>query len=109
MLDVEEQLARLRKRIAAIDRKYLASRPAAEPASRPRPHTGSRSFIEEWSEGEVVRNDFGEHFQTERLYAAHRQHGSADIGALAELPDALLDALGENEIPPVSATALGIS
>ncbi len=58
----------------------------------------ARSFIEQWSEGEVVANEFGEHFQTEREFPGHRQHGSADIGALAELPETLLDALGENEI-----------
>lgn len=100
MLDVEEQLARLRKRITAIDKKYLSPRQSPA-ATRALPlQKDARSFIEEWCEGEVVSNGFGEHFQTERLYAAHRQHGSADIGALAELPDALLDALGENEIPP---------
>ncbi|MBV8553662.1 MAG: ribonuclease H-like domain-containing protein [Acidobacteriaceae bacterium] len=104
MLDVEEQLARLRRRIAAIDRKYdrryTAPRtPAQIPVLPPEPD--ARSFIEEWSEGQVVSNDLGAHFQTERLYAAHKQHGSADIGALAELPHSLLDALGENEIPAV--------
>lgn len=100
-LDIEQQLARLRKRVAAIDRKYSARRSGVAAARTPKPASSpARSFIEEWSEGEVVSNDFGDHFQTERLYAAHRYHGSADIGALTELPDAFLDALGENEIPP---------
>ena len=102
MLDVQEQLARLRKRVAAIDRKY--ARPSVA-LMRPKPvpafHEEPRSYIEEWSDGAVVLNEFGEHFQTERLHAAHRCHGSSDIGALAEMPDALLDALGENEIPAV--------
>jgi hypothetical protein len=35
----------------------------------------------------------------EKLYESHRRHGSADIGALAELPDDLLDILSESAIP----------
>lgn len=102
MQDVEEQLARLRQRIAAIDSKFAArsasrtSGPSAEPAPRT-----ARWFIEEWSHGEVVSNEFGEHFQTERLFARHKHHGSADIGGLADLPHDLLDVAGEGEIPAV--------
>lgn len=59
----------------------------------------ARWRVEQWSPGEVVRTEFGEHFETERLFARHKQHGSADIGALVELPHNLLDRLGENEIP----------
>jgi uncharacterized protein len=103
MLDVEEQLTRLRQRIAAIDSKFQSkqTRPAGATAVGPAPKA-ARWFIEEWSEGEVVRNEFGEHFQTERLFAAHKQHGSADIGALRDLPHDVLDALGENQIPSVA-------
>jgi uncharacterized protein len=97
MLDVEEQLARLRQRVAAIDRKYANDKRRSEPPVV-RSAAPARSFIEEWSEGEVAQNEFGEHFRTERLFAAHKHHGSADIGALAELPPDLLDVLGENEI-----------
>jgi hypothetical protein len=96
-MDLEGQLARLKQRVAAIDARY-AKLPRADPPPRPSESMASRFFIEEWSEGEVVANDFGEHFQMERLYAGHRQHGSADIGALAELPESLLDALGNHEI-----------
>jgi uncharacterized protein len=96
-MDVDGQLARLKQRVAAIDNKY-AKRSRAELEPRPSEPSGARFFIEEWSEGEVVTNDFGEHFQMERLYAGHKRHGSADIGALAELPESLLDALGNDEI-----------
>ena len=100
MLDVDQQLARLRERVAAIDRKYAGGKPSPKPAVRSDSEEPPvRSFIEEWSDGRVVGNEFGEHFQTERLFAAHRRHGSADIGALATLPETLLDVLGENEIP----------
>ena len=73
-------------------------------ASAPSPSTAfvalsARSFIEQWNEGQVIANEFGEHFQTERFFAGRQQHGVADIGALSELPGNLLDALSENEIP----------
>jgi uncharacterized protein YprB with RNaseH-like and TPR domain len=58
--------------------------------------------IESWCDGEVVQNQFGSHFQTERLFARHKQHGAADIGSLAELPPDLMDALGGGEIPAVA-------
>lgn len=99
MQDIENQLARLRQRIAAIDGKFAARR-AGAPAPTPTPAPKSaRWFIEEWSHGEVVGNEFGEHFQTERLFARHKRHGSADIGALADLPQDLLGALEDKEIP----------
>jgi uncharacterized protein YprB with RNaseH-like and TPR domain len=96
-MDLEGQLARLKQRVAAIDARY-ATRSATPPPPAPSEPMGARFFIEEWSEGEVVSNDFGEHFQLERLYARHKQHGSADIGALAELPENFLDTLSNNEI-----------
>ncbi|MGH9639553.1 MAG: ribonuclease H-like domain-containing protein, partial [Bryobacteraceae bacterium] len=92
-----EELACLKQRIADID-KRIATKYAVRPAPK---EQNARWFIEEWSAGEVVRNEFGEHFQTERLFPAHKRHGSADIGALAELPEDLLDAAGGGEIPPV--------
>ncbi len=101
MLNTQEQLARLKERVAAIDRKFAerarGPRPLAPPPAGP---THSRSFIEEWSVGEVVANDFGEHFQTERLFPRYKLHGSADIGALADLPYDFFDVLGEHEISP---------
>lgn len=92
-----EELARLKQRIAQIDRKF-ANRRKVQPAPKEQP---ARWFPEEWSTGEVATNEFGEHFQTERLFPAHGRHGSADIGALAELPEDFLDAVGEGEISSV--------
>lgn len=57
-----------------------------------------RCLIEQWSEGRVVTNQFGEHFQTEREFPSHKQHGSADIGALVEMPSDFLGPLGDEEI-----------
>jgi uncharacterized protein YprB with RNaseH-like and TPR domain len=100
VLNTEEQLAQLKQRIAAIDRRFADRRLSPPVLRAPIEPRLARSFIEEWSEGQVVTNDSGEHFQTERLFAAHKQHGSADIGALGDLPHDLFDALGENEIAP---------
>lgn len=94
MLDTAEQLARLKLRIASIDQRYAKEKTAPEARPAPPP----RSRIEEWSEGQVVSNEWGEHFECERLYAHHQRHGSADIGALCELPHDLFAALGGGEI-----------
>jgi uncharacterized protein YprB with RNaseH-like and TPR domain len=101
LLDTEEQLARLRQRIAGIDRKYLALRGERRiQAAEPKPPT-TRCFIEEWGDGQVASNEHGEHFQMERLFPGHKRHGAADIGALAEMPHDFLDALSENGIRSV--------
>ncbi len=94
MGSLDEQLAQLRKRIALIDEKYANATVEAAPVTR-------RVFIEEWADGQVVENEFGTHYQVDRLFEGHRPHGSADVGALIEMPDTLLDALSENEITGV--------
>src|SRR5215469_15037310 len=102
MLDPGEQLRRLRQRIAAIDARYAGVSRIRVPRPAPVPLLSVRCLIEQWSEGRVVTNQFGEHFQTEREFPSHKQHGSADIGALAELPGDLLGTLGDESpgVPP---------
>lgn len=100
MLDAQEQLARLRRRIANIDAKYARAKKAAPPPALEIPR---RCFVEEWAEGQVVTNEFGEHFETEREISSQKPHGSADIGALFELPETLLDVLAAGEFPAASA------
>jgi uncharacterized protein YprB with RNaseH-like and TPR domain len=111
MLDTDSQLARLKQRIAAIDLRFTqrALAPSGAPKGLPTPvepdfspDVPTRSHIESWADGEAVKNEFGEHFQTERLFPAHKQHGAADVGTLAELPSNLMAALGCGEVPPVS-------
>src|SRR5262245_21543697 len=96
-MDQQEQLAQLRKKIAGIDRRYAAARPA-----RPAAHSSSlrpaRYFVEELITGNVVATSGGEHFETEKLYEKHRRHGSMDISSLIELPDDLLDSLSGGAI-----------
>ena len=99
MLDVEEQLARLRQRIASIDKKY------EKKLVPERSRTASLSFPESsLPAGRVVTNEAGAHFQIEKRFASHHQHGSADVGALIELPHDLLDILGEGEIAAAPPT-----
>jgi uncharacterized protein len=102
MLDTDDQLTRLKRQIALISHKFSTqpAKPKSLIAPPPRGIHGSsaRWFIEEWSEGQVVENQFGQHFQTERLFASHKNHGSADVGALADLPDDFLEVLGNREI-----------
>jgi len=101
LLDTEDQLARLRQRIAGIDQKYSTLREQRkQQAAEPKPPT-TRCFIEEWAEGEVASNEHGQHFQMERLFAAHKRHGVAEIGALSEMPHDFLDAVSENGIRSV--------
>src|SRR5258705_6111168 len=101
-MDVQEQLAHLRRQTARIDCKYTARKyttatppPAAAPYRAERP---ARYFVEELISGKVVQTAQGGHFETEKLYQRHRRHGSMDISSLIEMPDDLLDSLSGGTI-----------
>ena len=96
MSKLQEQLAELRARIGKIDHKYAASPPIGPPAL-PRP---AFEYVEEWLTGQEIETEYGRHFETEKLYEHHRRHGSADIGALADLPHDLFEALEIAKAPP---------
>jgi uncharacterized protein len=98
--DIQQQLAELRRRIARIDGKYSSPAPHAPEIAPPEPRAEpARGFIHELVSGEVVRTQFGEHFETEKLWERHRRHGSVDISDLAELPEDLLEPLSAGAIP----------
>jgi uncharacterized protein YprB with RNaseH-like and TPR domain len=98
-MDIQEQLAELRRKITRIDRKYASASPAVPAvATWPRPLRPARYFVEEMISGQVVETSAGEHFETEKLYQRHRRHGSMDISTLIELPEDLLDSLSGNTI-----------
>jgi len=88
MSALEQQLAELRARMAqaaeACDRKF-----ASKQMARAEPDVC----------GDEVETPLGRHFERETLYEGHRQHGCADIGALSDLPDDLLDSLSGGSIP----------
>src|SRR5262249_31310948 len=91
-MTLQEQLTDLRRAMARIDHKYAALQPR-----QPDP----RAFIEALISGQVVETPHGRHFETEKLYAAHRRYGSFDIGNLIDLSPDLLSALSENTITGV--------
>ncbi|HEY1757460.1 MAG TPA: ribonuclease H-like domain-containing protein [Bryobacteraceae bacterium] len=95
-----QKLDGLRARVAEVaaecDLKYAGSQ---ERRPAPSPLTGSIGT--DVLSGEEVETAFGRHFEMEKLYAGHRQHGSADIGALSDLPHDLLGTLSGGTIPAV--------
>jgi uncharacterized protein YprB with RNaseH-like and TPR domain len=98
-MDIQEQLAELRRKIKRIDRKYASAAPAVTAVvDPPRALRPARYFVEEMISGQVATTAAGEHFETEKLYQSHRRHGSMDISNLIELPDDLLDSLSGGTI-----------
>jgi uncharacterized protein len=107
MSDLQAQLAELRQRIARVsadcDRKFSAH---ATPEfvtfspfnETPRP---GHEYVAEWMDGNEIVTEFGCHLETEKLYERHRRHGSADIGALADLPPDLFECLSGEPMPSV--------
>jgi len=103
--DLQHQLTLLRRKIRQIEQKWRQPQPAppaqtlAEEDYAPLHH-----FIDEFMSGTVVETSFGKHFETEKLIARHKRHGSMDISFLSELPDDLLGPLSEGTAPPCSPT-----
>jgi uncharacterized protein YprB with RNaseH-like and TPR domain len=98
-MDIQEQLAELRRKINTINRKYADAAPAVPKAPLwPNSIRPARYFVEELMSGEVVETTAGAHFETEKLYPGHRRHGSMDISSLIELPEDLLDSLSGGTI-----------
>jgi len=85
-MDIQEQLAHLRRTVAAIERK---------PPSSGFPATG---FVEGLVSGEVIETPLGKHFETETLYRPHQRHGSYDIADLNGFSPDLLEALSDGTI-----------
>ena len=99
MNDLQEQLAALRERVARVNARFAEK--YAEPLEdAPEPHEqgGSRTATADLA-GHVVETEYGSHWESETFYASHRRHGSADVGALADLPHDLLDAISEGAAP----------
>ena len=103
-MDIQEQLAYLRRTItqtaARADEKYVGKYGTADPPppALELPLAQPRGFVEDLLSGEVIETPHGKHFETEKLYARHKRHGSFDIGDLIELPPDILTALSDGEI-----------
>ncbi len=78
-----ERLEELKRRMARIDARYQG-----EPAPETRALPGGRE----------VQTGRGAHWEFEELWPAHYRHGTADVGALSELPADLLQALVNEEV-----------
>ncbi|HSW51052.1 MAG TPA: ribonuclease H-like domain-containing protein [Bryobacteraceae bacterium] len=103
MSDLQEQLAILRRKIRQIDRKFASVKPALEPVEKPpEDFAPLHHFVDEFMSGEVVETPHGTHFETEKLWARHRRHGSMDISVLSELPADLLGSLSDGTVPDAS-------
>lgn len=117
MNDLQQQLAELRERVARVNARYAerfaGSTPSTQESSEGRKQ-GARSddvesvvhadetpvLLEETAvSGELVQTKHGQHWERETFYAGHRRHGSADIGALRDLPHDVLHALSGGEAP----------
>lgn len=96
MSDFQEQLLKLRRRIARIDKKYAAPR---APVTQPRAQKPEKYFIEEWQNGRAVETGHGCHWETEKLYERHRRHGNIGIADLEDLPGNLLERISSGLIP----------
>lgn len=75
---LKHQLEFLREKLARIDARYES---APAPATRTLP------------QGNQVATSAGTHWEIDKHWPAHFRHGSADVGALSELPQDLLEAL----------------
>jgi uncharacterized protein YprB with RNaseH-like and TPR domain len=98
MGEFQQQLAELRERMARVNQKYAG----LPPPSRTLP-ADAHAHFESMLSGEEVETEHGRHFELEKLYEHYRHHGSADIGALADLPHDLLETLSGgtvSNIPP---------
>lgn len=94
MRDLEQQLADLRARVARAaadcDQRWEGKKLEERRAGVP--------FEAQQLPGSEVETVLGKHLEKETLYASHRCHGSADIGALSDLPRGLLTALSGGSI-----------
>lgn len=81
MADIEQirrQLDELRRKIARIDARFADPNPL-EPGALP--------------DGAEAESALGRHWEMSKLWPAHHRHGTADVGALNELPPELLGVL----------------
>ncbi len=87
-MDIQEQLAILRAKVAAIQ-----ERSPAPPVIKP------PGFVEELLAGEVRHTAHGQHFETETLYPLAGRHGCIELSELPHLPEDLLHSVSEGVVP----------
>jgi hypothetical protein len=56
--------------------------------------------VEQYLDGQVMENQWGSYFLSERFYPGHERHGNFDVSTLADLPGELLSGISRDQIPP---------
>jgi uncharacterized protein YprB with RNaseH-like and TPR domain len=92
-MDIQEQLAHLRRTVEGITARYTP--PSPVPEFRP----ATRGLIEDLVSGQVVHTPYGSHFETEQHFAPGHRHGTYEISALPTLAADLLASLSDGAIP----------
>jgi uncharacterized protein YprB with RNaseH-like and TPR domain len=103
MTDLSKQLDQLRERIARLENRERE--PVAPPDGEPcGTVAGSLLFAHRAdpasrnpAQGREVETAFGHHWELERSWPAHYNHGLSDVGALSEIPADIFSALGGEE------------
>jgi uncharacterized protein YprB with RNaseH-like and TPR domain len=88
-MNIQLELAHLRKTIARIDARYSAPLPLPKPTV----------FGEECLEGSVVETARGRHFEMNRLFPLLQRHGSYQISSFHQIDPCLLDGISGGAIP----------
>jgi uncharacterized protein YprB with RNaseH-like and TPR domain len=103
MSDLSKQLDELRQRISRIEHREREQEGQATPASGVA-MAGSLLFARRAdpasrnpAQGREVSTEFGQHWELERSWPAHYNHGLSDVGALSEIPPDIFSALGGDE------------
>ncbi|MFN0102797.1 MAG: ribonuclease H-like domain-containing protein [Bryobacteraceae bacterium] len=86
MSNLQDQLAHLRQRMAAV-------------MGTVEPEPVASGTITDWLEGSEVRTAHGAHFESKRIWRNHQRYGSVYISDLQELPGDLLGAISEGRLP----------
>jgi len=101
-MDLQEQLAELRRRMA-----QASERAEAEVAERQEQARSQRAEavakLTELTHGREVATAKGVHLECERVWDAKTRHGRLDVGSLIELPHDLFHAVSAGEARPAAA------
>ena len=94
---LQQQLAQLRKRVAAIDSKYASNPPVLQlPA-----FSGSLGLGFQGMDGQQVGTNVGVHWELEKAWPLIQRHGGFHLSALSEFAEGLLHSITEAEIATV--------
>jgi uncharacterized protein YprB with RNaseH-like and TPR domain len=112
MSDLSKQLDQLRQRISRIENRERDQEGQPTPAPGGAVGTAAGSLLfgrradpasRNPAQGREVETEFGRHWELERSWPAHYNHGLSDVGALSEIPPDIFSALGGEEpidVPP---------